>query len=197
MSLLDIDSTINYPTAEKLMKKEELYARGLFHQGGVICTIAEDEINFLVKKNAQVNNLNLNPITPFDYKIHAIIEKAVFPELKKHSSRDIISLDCRRLTKGDAYGWMSNLAKICDDQIVIVNYVTRIPNIKSDIYDDHNYVTNLLLRSWKNEDICFGDFHIDRRKMTIILTCPPEDCEILMKECGLNSYSWLGNFEEW
>ena len=42
-----------------------------------------------------------------------------------------------------------------------------------------------------------GDFHIDRRKFSVILTCLPEDADILQRECGLCSYSWIGDFDEY
>lgn len=197
MSLLDLENIINDNSVIVQCKEEEIYSKSLFLQGTVNCVVADDEINVLATKISQAYHINKEMLTSFDCKIRSILDNAISPELKTHSTREIISLDCRKLRKGDAYGWMSKLAKQCKDQIIIVNYVTRIPNVDSDVYDDYNYVTNLLLRSWKNENIYFGDFHIDRRSLTIILTCPPEDKEILLKECGLNSYSWFGDFEEW
>lgn len=112
--------------------------------------------------------------------------------------RPIYSIDCRKLCKGDAYGWLS---KVSEDEgenpIVVIEYVTQIPDGDPTIYDDPNYVSNLLLRSWKNEDIFAGDLHMDRRKFTVILTCPTEDEDILQRECGLCSYSWKGDFEKY
>ena len=123
--------------------------------------------------------------------------KAINPILKEHQSRNIYSIDCRTLRKGDAYGWLSGIANASIDPIVIIENVTQIPDGDRAIYDDPNYVANLLLRSWKNDDIYVGDLHIDRRKFTVILTCQPEDADILQRECGLCSYSWIGDFDEY
>ena len=126
-----------------------------------------------------------------------LIKNAIFPELQKHQSRPILSIDCRTLRKGDAYGFLSKLANANKNPIVIIENVTQIPNGNPAIYDDPNYVSNILLRSWKNDDIYVGDLHIDRREITVILTCPPEDAGILQWECGLCSYSWIGDFEKY
>ena len=124
-----------------------------------------------------------------------LINNAIFSELQEHQSRSILSIDCLTLCKGDAYGFLSKLANANKNPIVIIENVTQIPDGNRTVYDDPHYVANLLLRSWKNDDIYAGDLHIDRRKFTVILTCPPQDADILQRECGLCSYSWLGDFE--
>lgn len=198
MGIMDIEENLEYMPVliEKTNNVEKRYAMSLFRQGGVYCVIAEDETNLLLDKIAKVHNLNINSKTPFANKIWGIIQKAFTEELKAHASRDIISLDCRWLMKGDAYGWMQSLAKNADNQIVVINYVTQIPDGDRSLYDDPIYVENLLVRSWKNEDVYFGDSHINRRNMTIILACQKEDEDKLMHICGLCSYGWWGNFNE-
>ena len=162
------------------------------------CVIAENKEDVLMKKISEVWKHNLNyKKTSFAKRVENLIAKAINPKLKEHQSRNIYSIDCRTLRKGDAYGWLSGIANASIDPIVIIENVTQIPDGDRSIYDDPNYVANLLLRSWKNDDIYVDDLHIDRRKFTVILTCPPEDIDILQRECGLCSYSWIGDFEEY
>ena len=158
--------------------------------------IVEDKENVLTKKISEAYNLNLNNKTSFAKRVEKKIKEAINPKLKEHQSRNIYSIDCRGLRRGDTYGWLSAIAKESIAPIVVIEYVTQIPDGDRTIYDDPNYVANLLLRSWKNDDIYVDDLHIDRRKFTVILTCPPEDIDILQRECGLCSYSWIGDFEE-
>jgi hypothetical protein len=128
------------------------------------------------------------------------IKEAINPKLKEHQSRNIYSIDCRGLRRGDTYGWLSAIAKesIAEEgiaPIVVIEYVTQIPDGDRTIYDDPNYVANLLLRSWKNEDIYAGDLKIDRRQFTVILACRGIDSQKLARECGLCSYAWKGDLE--
>jgi hypothetical protein len=95
------------------------------------------------------------------------------------------------------YDEEGTIAEVEDGAIIVVENVTRVPSGNPNIYDDPTYVTNLLLRSWKNEVIYAGDVVIDRRKLTVILTCPPEDAEILERECGLCSYAWFRDFNKY
>ena len=177
--------------------KEECYAKDLSCTFSAYGVIVEDKEDVLTKKISEAYNLNLNYKTSFAKRAEKIIMKAINPKLAEHQSRAIYSIDCRTLRKGDAYGWLSGVANARIDPIVIIENVTQIPDGDRAIYDDPNYVANILLRSWKNDDIYFGDLHIDRRKFTVILTCPPEDADILQRECGLCSYSWIGDFDEY
>ena len=177
--------------------KEECYAKDLSCTFSAYGVIVEDKEDVLTKKISEAYNLNLNYKTSFAKRAEKIIMKAINPKLAEHQSRAIYSIDCRTLRKGDAYGWLSGVANASIDPIVIIENVTQIPDGDRAIYDDPNYVANILLRSWKNDDINFGDLHIDRRKFTVILTSPPEDADILQRECGLCSYSWIGDFDEY
>lgn len=203
MSLLDDeDVLVNDHSVIIKNEWEKIVAKSLLTKNAVKCIIAEDEVNILVKKIAEIYNLNINSTTSFADLLQSLINKASNPDLKEHSNRKIFSLDCRGLRKGDAYGWLQKLqlqteASRRNDPIVIINNITQIPDGDRNFYDDPVYVTNLLLRSWKNPDIYAGDIHIDRRNMTIILTASPQGKDILLKECKLNSYSWIGDFNEW
>lgn len=202
MSILDDDLDIQ---SDKIFEdsdlQEECYAKDLSCTFSAYGVIVEDIEDALTKKTSDVYGLNLNNKTSFAKRVEKKIKEAINPKLKEHQSRNIYSIDCRGLRRGDTYGWLSAIAKesIAEESIapiVVIEYVTQIPDGDRTIYDDPNYVANLLLRSWKNEDIYSGDLHIDRRRFTVILTCPPEDADILQRECRLCSYSWIGDIEK-
>lgn len=197
MSILDddLDNQTDKIIEDRYLK-EEFYAKDLSCTFSAYGVIAEDKEDVLTEKTSEAWKRNLNYKTSFAEQVEKRIKEAINPKLKEHQSRNIYSIDCRGLRKGDAYGWLSAIAKASIDPIVIIEYVTQIPDGDRTIYDDPNYVANLLLRSWKNDDIYVGDLHIDRRKFTVILTCPPEDTDILQRECGLCSYSWIGDIDE-
>lgn len=196
MSLLD-DKEILYQNVDiqilTIVKKEELFVKGFLKQGGVkaVCSIAP----LLTKKLNEAYHVNLE--SSFTNQLKHTIEAIINPDHQEQKTRPIYSVDCSKLCKGDTYGWLSKIAEVEEGAIVVIESVTRVPNGNPEIYDDPNYVTNLLLRSWKNEQIYIGDVVIDRRKLTVILTCPPEDSDILERECGLCSYGWIGDFEEY
>ena len=200
MGILDGFDTLS-ENADKYLENriaiEHLLAKDLSCTFSAYGVIVEDNEDILRGKISEAYSLNHNYTTSFAKRVGKIIMEAINPKLKEHQSRNIYSIDCRTLRKGDAYGWLSGIANASIDPIVIIENVTQIPDGNRAIYDDPNYVANLLLRSWKNDDIYFGDFHIDRRKFSVILTCPPEDADTLQKECGLCSYSWIGDFDEY
>lgn len=100
------------------------------------------------------------------------------------------------LKKGDALGWIRDFSKQDKDAIIVIENVTRIPEGDSALYDPRQYVENILVRSWKNNYIYIDDYHIDRRNLTVILTCPPEDEEQLRAICSMCSYAWVGDIEK-
>ena len=200
MGILDGFDTLS-ENADKYLENriaiEHLLAKDLSCTFSAYGVIVEDNEDILREEISEAYSLNHNYTTSFAKRVGKIIMEAINPKLKEHQSRNIYSIDCRTLRKGDAYGWLSGIANASIDPIVIIENVTQIPDGNRAIYDDPNYVANLLLRSWKNDDIYFGDFHIDRRKFSVILTCLPEDADILQRECGLCSYSWIGDFDEY
>lgn len=117
--------------------------------------------------------------------------------LARHKGREVVSLDCKGLKKGDAYGWMTLLAKAVKETpnlIVIIENIADIPS--NPLSDDPQYVLNLLGHSWKNEKIYFGDFSIDRSQLTVILTATPEQKEFLGQRFRADGYSWCEDFDE-
>ena len=182
MSLLDDEEVLlNDKTIEIRAEWEKHLAAVLLQRGGVSAFVYGHES--LAKH------------------IEQLVKNAIAPIMKRHQSRDIFSIDCRTLRKGDAYGWLSAVSKASKDSILVIEHLTEIPDGDRTIYDDPTYVTNLLLRSWKNEDIYAGDLQIDRRQFTVILACRDIDAQEFARECALCSYEWCGDFdsylEEW
>lgn len=176
MSLLDDEEVLlNDKTVEIKAEMDKLLAASMFRRGSV--SVFVTELDSLVGR------------------IEQFLEKPKEPKMKEHRAREIYSIDCRYLCKGDAYGWISKVSQASEDPILVIEHVTEVPDGDPAIYDDPVYVTNLLLRSWKNEQIYAGDLHIDRSKYTIILACSPKDAHLLERECGLCSYAWKGDFE--
>lgn len=196
MSLLDDEKILLDDNAMLTrMRMEDFLSKNLLRIGGVSAVIAEDKECAFVKKLNEAWGFNLDYKIPFVQQVSEIIRRAVSPELRKHQSRGIHSIDCRTLRKGDAYGWLSEVAEANDNPILIIKNITQIPDGDQAVYDNPIYVANLLLRSWKNEQIYANNIHIDRSQLTVILTCLPQDADILQRECGLCSYGWIGDFD--
>ena len=178
MSLLDDEKVLlDDKTVEIKAEMENLLATALFRRGGVSAFVTEhDSLAGTIKR---------------------LIKNAIGPRLKEHQSREIHPIDCRTLRKGDAYGWLSAVSKASKDPILVIEHLTEIPDGDRSIYDDPAYVTNLLLRSWKNEDIYAGDLEIDRRQFTVILACRDIDAQEFERECALCSYGWCGDFDSY
>ena len=128
-------------------------------------------------------------------RLRSTLEKAKL-SLLPHKGRKVIPKDCRELKKGDALGWIRDISKDDKDVIVVLENVTQIPEGDPALYDPKQYVENILVRSWKNNDIYIDYYHIDRRNLTVILTCPPKDEEQLRAICSMCSYAWVGDIEE-
>lgn len=124
------------------------------------------------------------------------LEKACFPLLSKCKKREVVMLDCKGLTKKDTYGLMASVAqkvKKNPDLILVIENIIGVwtdPNC-----EDPQYVEDLVGHSWKNEQIYFGDYHIDRTEMTVILTTAPEHQEELGQRYRTDSYSWVDDFD--
>lgn len=116
--------------------------------------------------------------------------------LSKYKDRECISLDCKNLTKEDAFGWMVNLAKKVEQNpnlIVIIENLAEI--INEAMSNDAHYIVNLLGHSWKNEKVVFGNYCIDRSELTIIITATPEQKIDLCQELRMDGYYWIEDFD--
>lgn len=125
------------------------------------------------------------------------LDNAKFSLLSRYKGREIDSLDCRGLKKGDAYGWMVSLAKKVKetpDLIAIIENIAEIPSGPQ--CDEPQYVENLLGHSWKNDVIFFGDNRIDATQMTILLTATPEYEDYVGHKYRADSYTWIMEFDK-
>ena len=192
MSIFDVDANIEEVEAYvKFIEAQEKMLLRCVIPGTVKCVVSATDDNIMLKKLHQIYGISINE-TSFATYIQTMLDKACLV-LKPHQHRRVVSLDCRGLKKGDALGWMKALSQDDDNLIVVLENVTQIPEGDLSIYDDRQYVENLLIRSWKNDVVYFDDTQIDRRNLTVILTCPPEDQEKLMIECSACSYAWVGD----
>lgn len=96
------------------------------------------------------------------------------PVFRRHSGRPVIVLDCSTLYKGDAMGFMYRLSKVMirPKPIVIIENITDIP-AEDSIHDNPQYVEDILLHAWKEEeihlsDIKTGDFSLKTRDFTVL-----------------------------
>lgn len=202
MSLLDDSDTIIKKTYEAIKRRmiREKVAHCLFAYGlPPRCFVAEERVDLFVKNISEVwSPLNLKWRTSFAERL----ERDFISLHDEHKERTLLSLDCRSLHKGDAYGWLKAISKGMKDgflnkPILVIENVDQIPDGDCSVYDDPQYIENILVRSWKNELINIGDFYLNRREMTIILTCSPNNQTMLGNACRECSYNWGGEFEEW
>ena len=146
-----------------------------------------------VSANRVVTTRNLPQI------IIEAVNDPFYKQLSHLKGYEIVSLDCRGLKKGDAYGWMARVAKTVEEtpnMIVIIENLAEIPS--GPLCDDPQYVENLLGHSWKNDKIFFGEYCIDRSKsnLSVILTATPEQKEFLGQRFRTDGYSWCEDFDE-
>ena len=135
-------------------------------------------------------------------KVYDILKEKIEAGNEEYKERTLLSVDCRTLCKGDAYGWLKAISegmKNCtlNKPILVIENVDQIPDGDRNIYDDPQYVENILVRSWKNELINIGDFYLDRREISVIVTCSPDNQTRLGNACRECSFPWCGDFEEW
>ena len=98
--------------------------------------------------NCVVTNRNLSQL------ISETISNPTSELLSRYKGREVVSLDCRGLCKGDAYGFMAIIAqKVGQGQhpIVIIENLAEIP--EGSQCDNPQYVESLLGHSWKNDKI--------------------------------------------
>ena len=176
MSIFDIDDNINVKI------DRDVYSIDTFEKAMLTCVMP--------------GSAKCVGATPdFADRLLSTLEKAKL-SLGPYKGRKVVPKDCRGLKKGDALGWIRDFSKEDKDAIIVIENVTRIPEGDPALYDPKQYVENILVRSWKNNDIYIDDYHIDRRNLTVILTCPPEDEEQLRAICSICSYAWVGNIEK-
>lgn len=126
-----------------------------------------------------------------------VLRTAFGEGLSKYKDCEVVSLDCKNLTKEDAFGWMVSLAKKVEQTpnlIVVIENLAEIFN--EPMCNDAQYIANLLGHSWKNEKVFFGDYCIDCSELTIIITVTQEQKMDLYQKLRTDSYYWIENFDE-
>jgi hypothetical protein len=129
--------------------------------------------------------------------LKVVLRTAFGESLSKYKDCDVVSLDCKKLTKEDAFGWMVSLAKKVEQTpnlIVVIENLAEIFN--EPMCNDAQYIANLLGHSWKNEKVFFGDYCIDCSELTIIITVTQEQKMDLHQKLRTDSYYWIENFDE-
>ena len=195
MSIFDTDDNIekleNVVLTQVELEKE--WFRYLI-PGTIKCAVFTPISNVLLDKLHEIYGVPRNEPSFATY-LQKILDSATH-SLQPFKNRKVLKKDCRELKKGDALGWIRDFSKEDKDAIIVFENVTRIPEGDPALYDPKQYVENILVRSWKNNDIDIDDCHIDRRNLTVILTCPPEDEEQLRAICSMCSYAWVGDISE-
>lgn len=117
--------------------------------------------------------------------------------MSKYKNREIVSVDYRGITNTDAFGLMVALSKKVVESPDLILVIENISEIYSDsLYEDPQYIENLLGHSWKNDIVFFGDYRIDRREMTIILTSTPEYEDFLVSKFCSDGFAWIDSLDE-
>ena len=196
MSIMDVDKNVD--GVSDFVLSRAAYEKSMltcFTPGAVKCAVFTSIPNVIMVKLQEIYGIAYNEPS-FATHLEKILSSATH-SLKPHKDRKVISnKDCRGLKKGDALGWIRDFSKEDKDAIIVIENVTQIPEGDPALYDPKQYVENILVRSWKNNDIYIDDYHIDRRNLTVILTCPPEDEEQLRAICSICSYAWVGDIEK-
>ncbi|MBR1808324.1 MAG: hypothetical protein IJ776_02940 [Paludibacteraceae bacterium] len=134
-------------------------------------------------------------------------DNAPVKRMQQHAGRKVYTLDCRKLCKYDAIGWLRSVSQLplSPKPILVIENITEIPK-EDEVHDNPQYVQNLLVHSWKNETNDFTDnrpgqnyeqFTINPRNYTVFLTWTPETKEMLNSVWSpSDGYAWIGNFNE-
>ena len=192
MSIFDENDQMN-KVEENVRLKVELEKECLRYllSGTVNCAVYTPNPNGWLVKLQEIYGIAYNEPS-FAAYLQKILSSATH-SLLPHKDRKLIAKDCRGLKKGDALGWIRDISKDDKDAIVVLENVTQIPEGDPAIYDPKQYVENILVQSWKNDDVYVDEYHIDRRNLTVILTSPLEDEVDLRTICSTCSYSWCGD----
>ena len=155
MSLFDKDLVENEEPLRKQLKEEEFMARCL--SLGAIVVECDDPKAFISRLEEMVSP-NFN---------------ALAENLRKQQVRPMVKWDVKTFKKYDAEGSMHVLSKRSDKPVIIIENITNIPEITSEIFDDPIEVENKLLHSWKNDILHFdsnkfGSFQLNRLDYTVI-----------------------------
>ena len=96
----------------------------------------------------------------------------------------VIRWDASAFKKNDAVGSMYTLSQRKDKPIVVIENIADIPDGDRNIYDDPEYVENILLHSWKDDTILLthpqhGPFQLNKWDYTVIFPVKPGELQKL------------------
>ena len=125
--------------------------------------------------------------------------------LQRHIGRPVYTLDCRKLRKGDAIGWLEEVAKLpkSPKSILVIENITEIPDEDAN-HDNPQYLRNVLMHSWKNPmnelfNANIGtSFKIVPADYTIFITWIIDKREKMDAiHQPSDGFAWVGNLEEY
>lgn len=128
--------------------------------------------------------------------------------MQQHAGRKVYTLDCSKLCKNDAIGWLRKVSQLplSPKPILVIENITEIPQ-EDEVHDNPKYIQNLLVHSWKNPANQFTDnrpgqnnmqFTINPHDYTVFLTWKPEDKEKLDNVwCASDGLAWIGKFADY
>ncbi len=128
--------------------------------------------------------------------------------LQNHKDRPVHVIDCKKLCKYDAIGWLETVSKLpkFPTPILIIENITEIPK-EDDVHDNQTYVENLLVHSWKNEINYFTDnrpnqnlkqFTLKPHDYLVFLTWTPDCAERINNVWkASDGLAWIGNLQEY
>ncbi|MBR1929116.1 MAG: hypothetical protein IJ834_05180 [Paludibacteraceae bacterium] len=193
MGLLDNDEQVISNTYNKI---KETICQNLFWDdilGSYSATGIETEsIAFVTEMQIAIDNAGNAPAK----------------RMQQHVGREIYRLDCSKLCKYDAIGWLRKVSQLSlsPKPILVIENITEIPQ-EDEVHDNPKYVENLLVLSWKNPANQFTDnrpgqnneqFSINPHDYTVFLTWKPEDKEKLNNVwCASDGLAWIGNFADY
>lgn len=125
--------------------------------------------------------------------------------LQRHIGRPVYTLDCRKLRKGDAIGWLEEVAKLpkSPKPILVIENITEIPDEDAN-HDNPQYLRNVLMHSWKNpvNDLFNSNtqnsFKIVTADYSIFIIWTPENREKMDAiHQPSDGFKHVGNIEEY
>lgn len=108
--------------------------------------------------------------------------------LQEHLNRPIYHIDCAKLCKGDAKGWLDSIeiSPLVPRPIIVVENITEIP-MEDSIHDNPLYVRNLLFHTLKDT----------QEDCSVFITWTPKNVEKMKAIYSpADNFTWVGNLDE-
>lgn len=173
--------------------------------------LAENYFWTFLLKGMGARGVELDDDTDFVDKVKMYAEK---------EGRPLCILDCRTLKKWDAVGFLERLTMMPKSPrpIVIIQNITEIPVgngqyyryvgndttfVNTSIYDDPQYVENILVHSWKNDlnhltNKNGKQFDIIPHDYIVFLTWSSKTSEIIKNVWrASDGLGWIGSFNDY